>query len=75
MSNSRGLLIGNTSGRGRVNIKAGSKEKLNNPMETTKRLLKYLGDKKIYSNISISVFNSNHFNNNTWNQIKWRHCR
>jgi len=46
MSNSRGLLIGNTSGRGRVNIKAGSKEKLNNPMETTKRLLKYLGDKK-----------------------------
>ncbi|ASW43231.1 ABC transporter ATP-binding protein [Clostridium isatidis] len=46
MSNSRGLLIGNTPGRGRVNIKAGSKEKLNNPMETTKRLLKYLGDKK-----------------------------
>lgn len=46
MSNSRGLLIGNTPGRGRVNIKAGRKEKLNNPMETTKRLLKYLGDKK-----------------------------
>jgi|GEM_PF-6321179 len=40
MSNSRGLLIGNTSGRGRVNIKAGSKEKINNTMEKTKRLLK-----------------------------------
>ena len=36
-----------SNSKGRININTGSKEKLNNPRETAKRLLKYIGDKNM----------------------------
>ena len=42
-----------SNSKGRININTGSKEKLNNPRETAKRLLKYIGDKKYALTIAL----------------------
>ena len=52
-----------------------SNEKLNNPKETTFRILKYIGNKKIISYAYICILCNNNISKYNGYKIKWRYSR